>query len=348
MKCVSPKSSGSAPEKVLALVLMDGEGASMWPLTTAQTEPEQGFGKSLRVVDFVLSNLVNSGIEAIHLLAQHEPKSLARHIRDNWTSVRGDHGRIISVVSPRQEQGEYFRGTADAIYRNLALIRQHAPDIVAIFAADQVYRMDIRQMVRFHRKRDADITVAARQVPIEQASSFDIIAAGYKELIWDLQEKPDLPIAIPACPEFAYSSMGNYLFNTDVLVESLEQALRRGETDIGKHVLPRLIHSHQVHAYDFASNRIPGVQPYEEQAYWRDVGSIDAYVAAHCDMIGSAPRFNLQNPHWPIGSMLSAPQHGADAGGGQQAEICSNHLICAVPVAGGFPAQYCALQIGTA
>lgn len=346
MRHLPAEAAAAAPEKILALVLTGVDGASMWPLTASEAEPRLRCGKSLRVVDFVLSNLVNSGIEAIHLLAQHEPASLAEHVRDNWAQARS--GRVISVVSPRQEQGEYFRGSADAIYRHLALIEQHAPDIVAIFAADQVYRMDVRQMVRFHRKRDADVTVAARQVPIEQASSFDIIATGYKDLIWDIQEKPDLPLAVPACPEFAYSSMGNYLFNTDVLLESLEQALRRGETDIGKHILPRLIHTHQVHAYDFTSNRIPGVQAHEEQAYWRDVRSMEAYVAAHCDMIGSAPRFNLQNPHWPIGSLLSAPQHTADTSRAQRAEICSDHLIRAVPTASAFPAQYCALTIGTA
>ena len=190
------------------------------------------------------------------------------------------------MVPPRHEQGEYYRGAVDAVYKNLVLIERHAPSIVAVFAADHFYHMDVRQMVSFHRECNADVTVAATRVPIELASSFDVISTGDRGEIWDFQEKPEWPNTIPSHPECAYASMGNYLFNTEVLVESLEQALRNGETDFGGHILPRLIRSHHVHAYDFAENLMPGIRDHEEQACWRDVGTLVAYVAAHQDIAG--------------------------------------------------------------
>lgn len=295
----------AAPKKILAIVLAGGQGTRLRPLTLAHAKPALPFGGSFRLVDFVLSNLVNSGIDSIYVLAQYKPESLIKHINANWKLAPNGHERFVRVVLPQEEQGG-FRGTADAVYQNLALIEQHAPDIVAVFAADHVYRMDVGQMVQFHRESDADVTVAATQVPIGLASSFGVIAAGHKGEVLDFQEKPDAPFAIPSCPERAYASMGNYLFNTGVLVEALEQALRHGETDFGGHILPRLIRSHQVHAYDFSNNSVPGTQPHEELAYWRDVGTLEAYLGAHDDVAGSAPRFNLHNPHWPMLPGLSA------------------------------------------
>ncbi len=288
-----------APKKILAIVLAGGEGTRLRPLTLTHAKPALPFGGSFRIVDFVLSNLVNSGIESIYLLAQYKPESLIKHIDAKWKLAPDGQERFVRVVLPQQEHGG-FRGTADAVHQNLDLIKLHAPDMVAVFAADHVYRMDVRQMVQFHSDCDADVTIAATQVPIEQATSFGVIAAGHDGEIWDFQEKPEAPIAMPSCPERAYASMGNYLFNTEVLVEALEHAVRIGETDFGGHILPRLIRSHQVHAYDFSNNRVPGVQSHEEQGYWRDVGTLDAYLSAHDDVAGSTPRFNLHNPHWPM------------------------------------------------
>ncbi len=287
-------------EKILAIVLAGGEGSRLRPLTLNQAKPAIPFGGSFRLVDFVLSNLVNSGINSIYLLAQYKPKSLIEHVHANWAFGSNDPERFVSVVLPRYEQGESYVGTADAVHKNIDLIERHNPDLVAVFAADHVYRMDVRQMVRFHRECGADVTIAATPVPIESASSFGIISAGEKGEIGNFQEKPEVPCAIPSDPKRAYASMGNYLFDTDVLVEGLEYAIRHGETDFGKHVLPRLIHTHQVHAYDFSDNRVPGMQPYEELAYWRDVGTLDAYAAAQQDILGSMPRFNLHNTNWPI------------------------------------------------
>ncbi len=289
-----------ASENILAMVLAGGQGSRLRPLTDNHAKPAISFGGSYRLVDFVLSNLVNSGIDSIYLLAQYRPESLIWHIQDNWDIASSGRKGFVSVVQPRHEQGEHYRGTADAVYKNLVLIERHAPSMVAVFASDQIYRMDVRQMVSFHHECNADATVVTTRVPIELASSFDIISTGDKGAILEFQEKPDYPDAIPSHPEYAYASMGNYLFNTEVLVESLEQALRENETDFGRHILPRLIHSHHVHAYDFAENIIPGVQTHEKSAYWRDVGTLEDYAAAHQDITGHAPRFNLHNLHWPI------------------------------------------------
>ncbi len=287
-------------ERILAVVLAGGEGSRLRPLTLNQAKPAIPFGGSFRLVDFVLSNLVNSGINSIYLLAQYKPKTLIEHVHANWAFGSNDPERFVSVVLPSYEQGEAYLGTADAVHKNLELIERHDPDLVAVFAADHVYRMDVRQMVRFHRTCGADVTVAATQVPTERASSFGVIAAGSNGEIWNFEEKPEHPISIPGDPEHAYVSMGNYLFDTGVLMESLEHAARSGETDFGKHILPRLIQTHQVHAYDFCDNCVPGTEPYEERAYWRDVGTLDAYAAAQQDILGSMPRFNLHNQQWPI------------------------------------------------
>ena len=293
-------STAGTANRILAFVLAGGEGSRLRPLTTSQAKPALPFGNDFRLVDFALSNLVNSGIDSIYLLAQYKPESLIAHIRSAWNLGNGDRERFIRTALPQQVHGGRFLGTADAVYQNLALIERHAPSMVAVFAADHIYRMDVRQMAHFHRECDADVTVAAIQVPLAQASSFGVISTGYQGEIRDFQEKPDNPVPIPSNPGLAYASMGNYLFETSVLVEALEQAARCGETDFGHHILPRLIHSHRVHAYDFSGNHIPGALPHEEPAYWRDVGTLDAYMEAHLDIAGETPRFNLHNPHWPL------------------------------------------------
>ena len=339
----------AAQKKIMAMVLAGGQGSRLRPLTINHAKPALPFGGSFRIVDFVLSNLVNSGIDSIYLLAQYKPESLIKHIQANWKLASNGKERFVQVVLPRQEQGGNFRGTADAVYQNLALIERHAPDMVAVFAADHVYRMDVRQMVQFHSKCDADVTIAATQVPIELASSFGVIAAGYNGEIWDFQEKPEAPIAIPSCPERAYASMGNYLFNTEVLVEALEQALRHSETDFGGHILPRLIHSHQVHAYDFSNNSVPGIQPHEEQAYWRDVGTLEAYQSAHHDTAGSTPRFNLHNPHWPMLPALLEQQHALDGASARpQHRVHGNVTASRYSVSSMFSTEFDARQAGRA
>ena len=287
--------------KILALVLAGGNGTRLHPLTAERAKPALPFAHGYRLVDFVLSNLVNSDISSIHVLVQYKPRSLVTHIRTAWAPWSAGAQPAIRTIAPEaSSEGGSFKGTADAVYRNLHLIERERPDLVAVFAADHVYRMDIRQMARFHQERGAEVSIAAVPVPIDKASAFGIMATGSAGEIHDFQEKPERPAAMGTDPTRAYASMGNYLFNPDILRQLLEQAARRGDTDFGHHILPRLAHSHRVFAYDFASNRIPGVQPYEERGYWRDIGTVEAYRAAQRDVLGLLPRFNLVNPKWPI------------------------------------------------
>jgi glucose-1-phosphate adenylyltransferase len=288
-------------EKIIAFVMAGGEGTRLQPLTTDRCKPAVPFGSRYRIVDFVLTNLVNSDIRSIYLLVQYKPQSLIEHIRKAWTVSTLFSEQFVTVVPPQMTRDRtLFGGTADAVYQSLDLMEMHRPDLVAVFGADHIYRMDIRQMVRFHRENDADISVAALPVPLEKASNFGIIEADASKRISDFHEKPRQPQPMPDDSQHAYASMGNYIFKADVLREAMEDMHKLGETDFGHHVLPRLAKSHRVFAYDFATNVVPDTKPYEEKSYWRDVGTLDTYFEAHLDMLGLEPRFDLFNPQWPI------------------------------------------------
>ncbi|HKJ07707.1 MAG TPA: glucose-1-phosphate adenylyltransferase [Gammaproteobacteria bacterium] len=288
-------------EKVIAFVMAGGAGSRLHPLTAERCKPAVPFGGRDRLVDFVLSNLVNSGIRSIYLLVQYKPQSLIEHTRKAWVVSPLFPDQFVTVVPPQMDQrGGMFRGTADAVYQSLQLIDLYKPDLVAVFGADHIYRMDVRQMMWFHREHRADVSVAALPVPIEEASSFGIIDTDPDGRIREFQEKPERPKAMPGDPARAFVSMGNYLFSTDVLAQALLEAHARDETDFGHHVLPRLLSSHRLFAYDFSTNEVPGIKPHEEPAYWRDVGTIDAYFETHKDVLGIEPRFDAFNPRWPI------------------------------------------------
>lgn len=289
--------------RTLAMVLAGGEGTRLHPLTRERSKPSVPFGGRYRIVDFVLSNLVNSGIFSIYLLVQYKSQSLIEHIRRSWVLSPIFQEQFVTVVPPQMREGpEWFQGTSDAVYQNVRLIEDHAPDLVVVFGADHIYRMDIRQMIDFHVDNHADVTVAALPVPIAEASAFGIIDARADGRIRGFLEKPAEPPAMPNDPTRAYASMGNYVFTTKALVSALNEADRLGEKDFGRDIIPRLLRTDRVFAYDFASNKVPGVREYEEHAYWRDVGTIDAYFAAHQDLLGREPRFNVFNPEWRIGS----------------------------------------------
>jgi glucose-1-phosphate adenylyltransferase len=290
-----------AKQNILAFIMAGGEGSRLYPLTAERSKPSVPFGARYRIVDFVLSNLVNSGIHAIYLLVQYKSQSLIEHVRMAWVLPPTLPGHFITVVPPQMRRGQqWFQGTADAVYQNLNLIRQHAPDLVLVFGADHIYRMDVRQMVEFHLDCRADCTVAALPVPLENASAFGVIQADATGRIQAFLEKPQTPPPMAADPSRAYVSMGNYLFNAKVLEEALIEANTRGEHDFGQHVLPRLVASGRVYAYDFHQNRVPGVRDYEEPGYWRDVGTLEAYYQANMDLLGLTPRFDTFNAYWPI------------------------------------------------
>lgn len=287
---------------ILAMVLAGGNGSRLYPLTSMHAKPALHFANGHRIIDFVLSSLFNSGISSVYVLTQYKPQSLIDHLSVAWADrFGGRKDGFLRVVRPQTDGRDVgFRGTADAVHKNRHLIERHRPDLVAVFAADHVYRMNVSQMAEFHRECNADVTVATVPVPIENASAFGVVATGRDGDIREFQEKPVHPTAMAADPGRAYASMGNYLFNPEVLAHLLEQANRSGGTDFGHHIMPGLPGRYRAYAYDFSANVLPGLAPHEDPAYWRDVGTIEALAAARNDSIGPRPRFDLQNPAWPI------------------------------------------------
>jgi glucose-1-phosphate adenylyltransferase len=291
----------SSNHKVLAFVMAGGEGSRLHPLTASRCKPAVPFNGKHRIVDFVLSNLVNSEIYSIYLLVQYKSQSLIEHIRQSWTMTRFIPHHFVTVVPPQMRNGpEWFQGTADAVFQNIHLIESFKPDIVAVFGADHVYRMDVRQMIDFHVKTGAQASVATIPVRLDQCDQFGIVEIDDEHRITDFIEKPGTTAPMPGSNTHALASMGNYIFNADVLLQALHRMHETGDTDFGKHILPSMVKSHKLVAYDFDTNSIPGTEPYEEHAYWRDVGTIDAYFDAHFDTLGAAPKFRMTNSRWPI------------------------------------------------
>src|SRR4030065_659265 len=238
--------------RALAFVLAGGKGERLFPLTSFRSKPSVPFGGRYRIVDFVLSNMINSRIYSIYLLVQYKSQSLIEHIRQNWVLSAFIKDHFVTVVPPQMHMGpEWFQGTADAVFQNINLIRQHNPGLVIGFGADHIYRMDVRQMINFHLEKDASVTVAARPAPLEQASAFGVILTDSEKRIIGFQEKPKNPTPIPDEPSRAYVSMGNYIFNTGVLLDALSKAQRKKQHDFGAHVIPALVDTKRVFAYNF-------------------------------------------------------------------------------------------------
>jgi glucose-1-phosphate adenylyltransferase len=288
--------------KVLAIILAGGRGERLSPLTQERSKPAVPFGGRYRIIDFVLSNFTNSQIHSIYVLVQYKSQSLIDHLTGAWRFGGLLRRQFITVVPPQMRSSEeWYRGTADAVHQNLNLIEDFTPDLVAVFGADHIYRMDIDQMIQYHLIKGAEATVAALPVPIESARSFGIIEVDGDERIVGFQEKPPRPKPMPSDPSRAYSSMGNYVFNTQALVEMVtEDAPRNTEHDFGRTIIGPALERYKVYAYNFLNNEVPGVKPYEERGYWRDVGNLSSYWSAHMDLLGATPAFDLNNWRWPI------------------------------------------------
>jgi glucose-1-phosphate adenylyltransferase len=289
--------------RVLAFVLAGGKGTRLYPLTKERAKPAVPFGGRYRIVDFVLSNLINSGIYSIYVLVQFKSQSLLEHLREGWeaSSLLRNHF-IIPVPAQMRSAGEdWYRGTADAIYQNINLIEQAEPHVVAIFGADHIYRMNIREMIEFHIDRGAQVTVSAIPVEKEQAVEFGVVETREDGLISGFHEKkPDAP-TMPGDPNRVYASMGNYLFSTKLLLDELrvDGEKERSTHDFGRDILPGLIGRADMYAYDFQTNRIPG-DPAGAPVYWRDVGTLDAFFDANMDLRSVSPELNLYNRAWPL------------------------------------------------
>jgi glucose-1-phosphate adenylyltransferase len=288
--------------RVLGIVMAGGRGDRLQPLTRARSKAAVPFGARHRIIDYVLSNFANSGIYALYVLVQYKSQSLIEHVSATWRIGGRLPDTFITVVPPQMRGGEtWYQGTADAVFQNLNLIRDFGPELVVVFGADHIYRMDLCHMIQFHLASRADVSVAARPVPVAQGSAFGIIGAAADGRITGFAEKPRSPQPMPGDPGCALGSMGNYIFTTDVLVDALaEDAGRQTDHDFGRTVVPDLVSRRRVFAYNFRENRVPGVRPHEEPAYWRDVGTIRSYYDAQMDQLGSVPAFDLDNPRWPI------------------------------------------------
>ena len=289
--------------RVLAFVLAGGKGTRLYPLTKERAKPAVPFGGRYRIIDFVLTNLVNSGIYSTYVLIQFKSQSLLQHLRDGWefSGLLKNHF-VIPVPAQMRSQGEtWYRGTADAIYQNINLIEQANPHVVVIFGADHVYRMNIREMIEFHEHKRAQATIAAIPVPKEQAFEFGVIEATEDGRIRGFHEKKADAPTIPGDPASVYASMGNYVFSTNLLLKELyADAENENSThDFGRDILPGLVGKAELFAYDFRTNSIPG-DPASVRPYWRDVGTIDAFYEANMDLRAVSPDLNLYNRQWPL------------------------------------------------
>jgi len=289
-----------ARPRILTFVMAGGKGERLYPLTKERSKPSVPFGGCYRIIDFVLSNLLNSDLRAIYVLTQYKAQSLVEHLERGWTWRLGGRDGFIRAVPAQMKLGDaWYRGTADAIFQNLNLVRDFGADVVLVFSADHIYKMNVRQMLDFHLRMGASLTVSCLPVPRESASSFGVIEVDGRWRIRGFVEKPSHPPAIPGRPEEALASMGNYIFNVSLLRDVLGESGEGGPLyDFGKDVLPAIT-AESVFAYDFRHNRIPGLRE-GEQAYWRDVGTIEAYYDANMDLKNVVPQLNLYNWQWPI------------------------------------------------
>ncbi|WP_199730721.1 glucose-1-phosphate adenylyltransferase [Amycolatopsis panacis] len=315
--------------EVLGIVLAGGEGKRLMPLTADRAKPAVPFGGVHRLIDFVLSNLVHGGIRRICVLTQYKSHSLDRHISTTWrlSSLTGEY---VTPVPAQQRLGpHWFQGSADAIHQSLNLVHDESPAYIAVFGADNIYRMDPRQMLDAHIASGAGVTVAGIRVPRSDARPFGVIQTADGTRIDAFLEKPEDPPGLPDSPEQSYVSMGNYVFTTQVMLDALRADSRApgSKHDMGRDIIPALVAKGEAAVYDFTGNVVPG-ETDRDHGYWRDVGTIDSYYDAHTDLISTSPIFNLYNRKWPI---LAHPGQRAAAkfveGGTATQSIVSNGCI---------------------
>jgi glucose-1-phosphate adenylyltransferase len=280
----------------LVIVLAGGAGERLYPLTKDRAKPAVYFGGPYRIIDFVLSNCINSGLRHIFLATQYKSLSLNRHIRMGWNIVSEELGEFIEILAPQKRVGEHwYQGTADAVYQNLYSILREQPRYLIVLAGDHVYKMDYARMLGFHQGRRAAVTLAALEVPVADASRFGIVVVDEEDRVRGFEEKPQVPSPIPGTPDLALASMGIYIFDMDVLVRSLgSDALQPTTHDFGRDIIPSLIHDERVFAYRFYDENKKAAK------YWRDIGTLDAYFEANMDLCQVNPEFNLYDPEWPL------------------------------------------------
>ena len=331
----------AALARILAIVMAGGQGERLQPLTRDRAKPAVPFGGSYRIIDFVLSNLVNSGITSIYILTQYKAQPIIEHLHRGWVHrLAGPRNFVEAVPAQMQIGRDWYRGTADAVYQNLNLIRQFEPDVVAIFGADHVYKMNIRQMVDFHLEAGAKATVACIQIPRSQGSAFGIMKVNQSSCVEEFVEKPTDPPCMPDNPELCLASMGNYIFEPKRLMEILIEGAAAGRTsyDFGHDIFPALAEAGVAYAYNFIENRVPGPGQSGEAPYWRDVGTIEAYFDANLDLKEVEPKLNLYNWKWPImtTSFYDPPAKFVFDETGRRGEAVQSIVTAGCILAGGY------------
>src|SRR5688572_209777 len=290
-------------DDILVILLAGGAGERLSPLTKDRAKPAVYFGGPYRIVDFTLSNCINSGLRRIFIATQYKSLSLNRHVRMGWSVVSEELGEFIEVLAPQKRVSEdWYKGTADAVYQNLYSITRENPSHVIVLSGDHVYKMDYSKMLRYHMEKNADATLATIEVPASEGRRFGIVSVDDEERVVDFQEKPTLPVPVPGTQDVALASMGIYIFKADVLIRELENDAARTDTqhDFGKNIIPALIHSAPVFSYRFYDENK------KASKYWRDIGTRAAYDEASMDVRQVNPEFNLYAPEWPL--RASQPQ----------------------------------------
>ncbi len=289
-------------DEVLVMILAGGEGKRLYPLTKDRAKPAVPFGGRYRIIDFVMNNFINSGFYKIKILTQFKSDSLNKHITRTWPPSPFT-GHFIDLVPAQMRTGsDWYRGTADAIFQNKNLITDEDPKYVSVFGGDHIYKMDVNHMLKYHRKKGADLTISAIPVPVEMAPAFGVMVINEDWKLIGFQEKPkENPATIPGQPDKILASMGNYIFNKDVLLEALEKDATKDDSghDFGHNIIPAMYDNMNVYVYDYSRNNIKGMTD-SEKGYWKDVGSIDAYWQANMDLLAPLPEFDMYNQEWPI------------------------------------------------
>ncbi|HHJ14724.1 MAG TPA: glucose-1-phosphate adenylyltransferase [Gammaproteobacteria bacterium] len=293
----TPRFVSRLTRDTLALILAGGRGSRLKQLTLWRAKPAVPFGGKFRIIDFPLSNCLNSGIRRVGVLTQYKAHSLLQHLQRGWSFLRGEFGEFIELLPAQQRiESSWYAGTADAVYQNLDIIRAHEPEYILILAGDHIYKMDYGPMIAWHVEQGADMTVGCLEVGLDVAKSFGVMTVNDEGRVVQFDEKPEQPAAIPGQPDVALASMGIYVFNTDFLFEQLiRDADEPASThDFGNDIIPRIIERYRVFSYPFRDAQSG------RQAYWRDVGTVDAFWAANLELIGVTPELNLYDKDWPI------------------------------------------------
>jgi glucose-1-phosphate adenylyltransferase len=292
-------------DDALVMILAGGEGKRLYPLTKDRAKPAVPFGGRYRIIDFVLNNFINSGFFKIKVLTQYKSDSLNKHITRGW-ALSPFLNQYVDLAPAQMRTGsDWYRGTADAIYQNVFHITDEDPDYVCIFGGDHIYKMDVSQMLDYHKEKGADLSISAIPIPISEAHEFGIIEVDDDWRLINFVEKPkDKPKSIPGNPDMCLASMGNYIFNKNILLEALnrDEEIKESSHDFGKNVIPMLLKDgKKIYIYNFSDNSFPGMTD-TERGYWRDVGSIDAYWQANMDLLAYDPELNLYSQDWPLRS----------------------------------------------